>query len=61
MVDQADLHNNVSAIFSAIDRNKDGRLCYTDLRLGFHELGIQIADDDLKEMMQEVELGVGWG
>lgn len=45
----------MSAIFSAIDRNKDGRLCYTDLRLGFHELGIQIADDDLKIMMNEVD------
>lgn len=55
MVDSEHLHGHVSAIFSAIDRNKDGRLCYTDLRLGFHELGIKIDDDELKIMMNEVD------
>ena len=55
MVDKEHLHGHVSAIFSAIDRNKDGLLCYTDLRLGFHELGIKISDVDLKDMMKEVE------
>ncbi|KAL5262911.1 hypothetical protein ACHWQZ_G008346 [Mnemiopsis leidyi] len=55
MVDSEHLHGHVSAIFSAIDRNKDGRLCYTDLRIGFHELGIKISDEDLKTMMDEVD------
>ncbi|XP_063677725.1 neo-calmodulin-like isoform X2 [Bolinopsis microptera] len=55
MVDREHLHGHVSAIFSAIDRNKDGRLSFTDLRLGFHELGISMPDDELKDMMNEVD------
>ena len=47
-------HHSVSAIFQAIDKNRDGRLTFSDLKLGFHELGIHISDEDLKLMMEEV-------
>eukprot|EP00116_Pleurobrachia_bachei_P018935 sb/3479197/ len=48
------MHVDVSAIFTSIDRNKDGRLTFSDLRMGFKDMGIDISDHDLKTMMNEV-------
>ena len=53
MAEQDQVHNT-SAVFSAFDRNKDGRLSFSDLRLGFQNMGVVINDEELKEMMNEV-------
>ena len=46
--------HSVGVIFNAFDLNKDGRLTFSDMRLGFQNMGVDIADEELKEMMDAV-------
>ena len=45
----------IAALFSAFDRNSDGRLSYEDLRQGFHKAGYRISGDELKALVQQFD------
>lgn len=47
--------SSTAALFSAFDRNQDGRLNFEDLRQGFAESGYEISNEDLKVLMQRFD------
>lgn len=44
------------ALFSAFDRNQDGRLSYEDLRQGFKKSGFEITGEELKQLVDKFDL-----
>ena len=47
--------STTSAMFSAFDRNHDGKLSLEDLRQGFQQTGVELSNDDLLDMLHQFD------